>query len=51
MSKLTVVKKPQPSGAPAKTLLTGKPYTPAAKTDVLRTFKAFGFKPPSEART
>jgi len=50
MIKLNVVKKPQKDiGAPARTLLSGKPYIPAAKTDVLRTFKQFGFKPPSEA--
>jgi len=25
-----------------------KPYTPAAKTDVMATFRRFGFVPPSE---
>lgn len=30
------------------TLLTGKPYTNAAQTDIMRTFKRFGWVPPSE---
>lgn len=34
----------------ALTLLTGKPYTNAAQTDIRQTFKAFGWVPPTEAR-
>jgi hypothetical protein len=34
----------------ALTLLTGKPYIPAAQTNVLETFKRFGWTPPSETR-
>ena len=30
------------------TLLTGKPYTNAAKTNIVETFKRFGWRPPSE---
>lgn len=33
-----------------QTLLTGKPYTPAAKTDIRETFKRLGWTPPSEAK-
>ena len=32
------------------TLLTGKPYVNASKTDVVQTFKSLGWVPPSEAR-
>lgn len=32
----------------ALTLLTGKPYTNAARTDIVETFRKFGWVPPSE---
>lgn len=32
------------------TLLTGKPYTNAAQTNIINTFKRFGWVVPSEAR-
>lgn len=37
--------KPQP-----QYLLDGKPYTPAAATDIRNTFRKFGWVPPSEVR-
>nr|AMP48347.1 hypothetical protein [uncultured bacterium] len=33
-----------------QTLLTGKPYVNAARTDIVQTFRRFGWTPPSEAR-
>lgn len=33
-----------------QTLLSGKPYTPAAKTDIRETFKRLGWTPPSKAK-
>ena len=33
-----------------KTLLQGKPYTPADSTDISKTFAAHGFIPPSKMR-
>lgn len=35
----------------AACLLTGKPYTPSAQTDISKTFRRFGFTPPSERST
>lgn len=32
------------------TLLTGKPYVNAAKTDVMQTWRKFGWVPPSEKK-
>lgn len=32
------------------TLLTGKPYTVAAQTNILNTFRKMGWVPPSEER-
>lgn len=32
------------------TLLTGKPYVNAAKTDVMNTWRKFGWTPPSEKK-
>lgn len=40
--------KRQVLGLEPKTLLEGKPYVPATRTDVLATFKRFGWTPPSE---
>ena len=48
---LVIHTRPQPSpAAPPATLLAGKAYTPAAETNVLATFKRFGWVPPSEQR-
>ena len=33
-----------------KTLLQGKPYTPAVQTNILETFKRLGWIPPSELK-
>lgn len=33
------------------TLLTGKPYTVAAQTDIVKTFKRMGWVPPSEVKS
>ncbi len=33
-----------------KYLLDGKPYVPAARTNILDTLRKFGWVPPSEAR-
>lgn len=40
-------KRKKPTPAP---LLQGMPYTPAVKTNILNTFRKFGYVPPSEAK-
>ena len=50
LGALRLIKRPQ-TGQPARQfhgLLDGAPYTVAAKTDILKTFRRLGWVPPSE---
>jgi hypothetical protein len=47
---LVIHTRPQPPASPPTTLLAGKPYTSSAETNVLATFRRFGWVPPSEQR-
>jgi len=49
MTNLKLVKSKPPSNvAQQMSLLTGKPYVLAERTDVVRTFKQHGWVPPSQ---
>lgn len=44
------MKKKKEVTAEPKYLLDGKPYVPAAKTDISRIFRKYGWVPPSEVK-
>ena len=50
LPQLVIHTRLQPPANPPTTLLSGKPYTSSAETNVLATFRRFGWVPPSEAR-